>query len=412
MMIYRSEISNVFDVARPCAHETLARRRGAGKAGRTAIRGDLSRLDWVWWMLAQWALMHIPANGRRTSEMHRTQDSYVSVSRNCRAECSLEARARARGVGDLGCRSAAKPCRLPMMFCGKRVESPINTEGGGMSQLRMTSFIVITTISLLPLISAYGQPVSMMSADDKDDVAEGTATAAGDNTQLASDYRELEAERLKLISEMYGQMYEVSTLFTELERAVKLERLQDAIEEKGSGDGRPEIDASEEERDVNGQLAHLRARIRFLAGTNGVEHGGDSGNVRVSEEVRRLLEGKVQDILKKTDQLSNVGAKVTELNNTSYITQTFKQQISWIFASLVGLVIIGFFVVASRDERVRSTIFSGDSGIQFLTLFSIVIAIILFGITGVLEGKEISALIGGISGYILGRSATNRPAGT
>lgn len=281
-----------------------------------------------------------------------------------------------------------------------------------MSQLRMTSFIVITTISLLPLISAYGQPVSMMSADDKDDVAEGTATAAGDNTQLASDYRELEAERLKLISEMYGQMYEVSTLFTELERAVKLERLQDAIEEKGSGDGRPEIDASEEERDVNGQLAHLRARIRFLAGTNGVEHGGDSGNVRVSEEVRRLLEGKVQDILKKTDQLSNVGAKVTELNNTSYITQTFKQQISWIFASLVGLVIIGFFVVASRDERVRSTIFSGDSGIQFLTLFSIVIAIILFGITGVLEGKEISALIGGISGYILGRSATNRPAGT
>ena len=53
----------------------------------------------------------------RTNEMHRTQDSYESVSCNCRAECSLEASACAWGVGDLGGRSAAKPCRLPMMFC-------------------------------------------------------------------------------------------------------------------------------------------------------------------------------------------------------------------------------------------------------------------------------------------------------
>ena len=54
---------------------------------------------------------------RRTNEMHRTQDSYESVSCNCRAECSLEASARAWGVGDLEGRSAAKPCRLPAMFC-------------------------------------------------------------------------------------------------------------------------------------------------------------------------------------------------------------------------------------------------------------------------------------------------------
>ena len=43
---------------------------------------------------------------RRTNEMHRTQDSYESVSCNCREECSLEASACAWGVGDLGCRSA------------------------------------------------------------------------------------------------------------------------------------------------------------------------------------------------------------------------------------------------------------------------------------------------------------------
>ena len=43
---------------------------------------------------------------RRTNEMHRTQDSYESVSCKCRAECSLEASACALGVGDLEGRSA------------------------------------------------------------------------------------------------------------------------------------------------------------------------------------------------------------------------------------------------------------------------------------------------------------------
>jgi hypothetical protein len=36
-------------------------------------------------------------------------------------------------------------------------------------------------------------------------------------------------------------------------------------------------------------------------------------------------------------------------------------------------------------------------------LFFLVIAIILFGILRILEGKELSALLGGLSGYILGR---------
>ena len=43
----------------------------------------------------------------RTNEMHRTQDSYESVSCNCRAECSMEASVCAWGVGDLEGRSAA-----------------------------------------------------------------------------------------------------------------------------------------------------------------------------------------------------------------------------------------------------------------------------------------------------------------
>ncbi len=83
---------------------------------------------------------------------------------------------------------------------------------------------------------------------------------------------------------------------------------------------------------------------------------------------------------------------------------TFKLWMSFAFALLVGLVIWKFFQVTREDEKVRRVVFSAEAGIQFVTLFSLVIAIILFGITGILEGKELSALLGGISGYILGRS--------
>jgi hypothetical protein len=86
--------------------------------------------------------------------------------------------------------------------------------------------------------------------------------------------------------------------------------------------------------------------------------------------------------------------------------QTFKLQMSSIFAGLVGVVIAGFFTVAFRDKQVRREIFSGQAGIQFVTLFSLVIAIILFGIIDILEGKELAALLGGLSGYILGRSTS------
>ena len=57
-------------------------------------------------------------------------------------------------------------------------------------------------------------------------------------------------------------------------------------------------------------------------------------------------------------------------------------------------------------EAIAETIFSGEKGIKFVTLFLIVIAIILFGIMGILEGKELSALLGGLSGYILGRASS------
>ena len=91
--------------------------------------------------------------------------------------------------------------------------------------------------------------------------------------------------------------------------------------------------------------------------------------------------------------------------------QQFRTYMSISFAILIGLVILGFFILAGFDEIMRRAIFSGETGIQFLTLFSLVIAIILFGITSILQDKELSALLGGLSGYILGRTGQKLGAG-
>ena len=224
------------------------------------------------------------------------------------------------------------------------------------------------------------------------------------NTKLTNDYHQLEKQRLELISEMYGMMYEISGLFTELERSESLEQLL-AEAEKNQKDS-----LTKTQKKYLKHLEDIRARIIIPELKKSID-GEDFESIKsmsVTEGFRRIIESKVQETLKKTDQLNVIGSKVTELNNTSYVSQNFKKQISWSFAFLVGLVIVGFFIVAYKDEKVRKSIFSGDVGLQFITIFSIIIAIILFGITEVLGGKEISALIGGISGYILGRSSINK----
>jgi hypothetical protein len=84
--------------------------------------------------------------------------------------------------------------------------------------------------------------------------------------------------------------------------------------------------------------------------------------------------------------------------------------VTLIFSVLVFFVIVGFYFIAWYKTGVATTIFSGAMGMQFVTLFLIVIAIILFGIMGTLEGRELAALLGGLSGYILGRAENRKTA--
>jgi Bacterial Ig-like domain (group 2) len=123
--------------------------------------------------------------------------------------------------------------------------------------------------------------------------------------------------------------------------------------------------------------------------------------IKSVEEYKNDLKQTVDDISWKQAQLQCV------ISAQSQFSLDFKFSVSLFFAALIGLVITGFFVLAIIDEKVRQAVFSGQVGLQFLALFSIVIAIILFGITTILEAKELAALLGSLSGYILGRTTAS-----
>jgi len=125
-------------------------------------------------------------------------------------------------------------------------------------------------------------------------------------------------------------------------------------------------------------------------------------NLRSDKEIADDIAKKSEVLVKDKVLLQCIQGRIAQLTSPE---QTFRTNTSWVFAGLIAFVIIGFFVLAFRDEIMRRAIFSGETGIQFLTLFSVVIAIILFGIINILEGKELAALLGGLSGYILGRTS-------
>ena len=107
-------------------------------------------------------------------------------------------------------------------------------------------------------------------------------------------------------------------------------------------------------------------------------------------------------------RLLEIERRIASLFDASRDVNRFRSNVTYTFGVLVFVVIVGFYVIAWNKQGVATTIFSGAMGMQFVTLFLIVIAIILFGIMGTLEGKELAALLGGLSGYILGRADSRR----
>lgn len=118
------------------------------------------------------------------------------------------------------------------------------------------------------------------------------------------------------------------------------------------------------------------------------------------------LDVERKNLLSAELELENIRSKVDKSISSIDQENDFRLWISAAFTLLVALVITGFFLIVIKKENISADIFSGEKGIQFITLFLIIIAVILFGIMGILESRELSALLGALSGYILGRTST------
>lgn len=132
------------------------------------------------------------------------------------------------------------------------------------------------------------------------------------------------------------------------------------------------------------------ARERLIAEEN-------ASNAELQAQIdanRQLIDQKVAEIGETYSKIDETDAQIMQLIDVGDADGWFKIIISLSFALLVAGVIIGFFLVIGGHRSIIYEIFSNDSGIQFITIFSIVIAVILFGIIGVLEGKELAALLG------------------
>jgi hypothetical protein len=77
-----------------------------------------------------------------------------------------------------------------------------------------------------------------------------------------------------------------------------------------------------------------------------------------------------------------------------------------IFAyAIIFFALAWIYLIRTNRECLRELI--GGNSLQFCALFVVVLSITLFGVMGVLEARELTALLGGISGYILGKGSVS-----
>jgi hypothetical protein len=161
------------------------------------------------------------------------------------------------------------------------------------------------------------------------------------------------------------------------------------------------------------ELFDLLYELKSL--TNDVAYVQSLYDNRKRVDDHRTLENKIDVMIGLASQLSTSGRNIASTLNQkidSALNQIgsrdyFTLVATGIFGGAVVVVICAFFVLAYRDRENKFFV-NPDIGLQFVTLFSIIIAIILFGVLDILQAKELSALLGGLAGYILGRGTLGR----
>ena len=220
------------------------------------------------------------------------------------------------------------------------------------------------------------------------------------NTDLTTvkDFRLLFAERDDLIEQLRKLDQDVDDLKVKIRDLRPVNVLERDIEKaKGVLD---KLDKQKSTPPTTEQQNNIDVQARYI-----VKISDDLETMKTSKPT---LDANEAEQAKKRARLRDVEKSIASLYDGTHDVNQFRLYATISFGVLVFIVVGGFYLIAWKKEGIAQTIFAGELGMQFVTLFLIVIAIILFGIMGTLEGKELSALLGGLSGYILGRAGTTK----
>ncbi len=227
-------------------------------------------------------------------------------------------------------------------------------------------------------------------------------------------FQKLHQERLWAITELDQQRSELSSLVGESHhRPVPVPVVSEADYNARVSDIDSKIRTYEarqndgsltetEKSEAHAQLLDLtrqkaRAALELITYRDNQQQQAAYNDVLSREEAAKSITADTLSYLSKIDE------SISELIMSSDAERFFRLEMGVGFLALVTLLIVCFFIFGSRSGSMKE-IFKDDRGLQFITLFSLVIAITMFGLLNILEGKELAALLGGLSGYILGRS--------
>lgn len=246
------------------------------------------------------------------------------------------------------------------------------------------------------------QIASSISLDITD--SEGRLLATGPLAALlAKSFEESQSNVDSLrntVSQHNAAVRDLRQKLSELSRSPDTEAERKSIQEEAAKAQRDLFDARTQIRAADNQTKQIKQMGDLVAKLISLGKSSSDGY-----DALNRIESIDTLITENISKIDNIIFRVLNIENND---KKYELYSTIVFGAAVVIVIVSFFYMANKSEDVRRSLFANDSGLQFVTLFALVIAIILFGVLKILEGRELAALLGGLSGYILGRGTIAR----
>ena len=237
----------------------------------------------------------------------------------------------------------------------------------------------------------------------------GGYSPTGPDFKQLRGYRDRKRTELRLLESRIGRAQaSLSAAQEELSEQENVKRSLQTLIKAGQSDTSVFISAvlSIEHDEILGAttpgVATIGGLQRLLAY---LDTGISESKKKVSEAENAL--GRISaNIVTFRDDLARSEDAIDSALRSENREMLFKAAITAFFSLLIGVMIYRFFqtIHDGAGPKVGGLLLS-DGGLQFVTIFVLIIAIILFGILNILEGRELAAILSGIAGYILGRGA-------